>query len=669
MDFSTVCRSPVLCDIAAEFIETRPQQALGVEIAGAVQGQAAQYVREKDRFMLKEDIEIESLYTDSRKKAGELKASLAAFSGKIYGPGASLKIDKKRLEEYNMDDVLSIVESIKKKHKEAEKVEDCSGAIRKFFRAASKHTGTLETLLGFAPDDIYGAVITGGLTMILGAMERAEKLRSDIYTAVADIPRQMMDVRERLRLYGKGMAPELHRRADMVFLAVFNVLLAIIEEITKSFGTRSISAAFKGKDHGKKIDDSLATLKSSIQEFLTHAESCLAERIRDIGETGLVHKEISSQNMDIGLENQRLELENQDIILQNKAISLTTQAAVVDGITNLRGDMKRLQQSAGDQGGLVIVNYIFKLFKGSPYVENGKLNMEQCHRRRKEDLYRRQERRDRENGETTGKWLASLPDAQRDAGADGQSIMAQVGVFEQTEQDKVQHLLMSEQLRIWIAAKGSMALIVESTTGPEVFSAVSFVSAFIHHSLCSADRASNPVLGFFGGCRALDDTGGTTRRPDGMLAALFTQLLEQVKSRDDVDMSGLGDPPSSLPTASPGDRIKLLGDGLKKLIGAVSGKCNIYVVLDSVWRMSGGDADRDEALKHVLDLVPWTETEGGGVRVKILATNFLSRAPYADHQQDNRFAFLDLPETVDSSGFVINPDNLDLINKAAGEGH
>lgn len=144
-----------------------------------------------------------------------------------------------------MNDVLNIVECIKKKHSEAENVKSCSGAIRRFFRFAGKNSGALKTLLGFAPDDIYGSVITGGLTMIVGAIERADKLRGDIYSAAADIPLQMMGVRELLRPYSTRMdaAAELHRRADLVFLAVFDVLFALVNEVTKNLGSEYASVA------------------------------------------------------------------------------------------------------------------------------------------------------------------------------------------------------------------------------------------------------------------------------------------------------------------------------------------------------------------------------------------------------------------------------------------
>lgn len=283
------------------------------------------------------------------------------------------------------------------------------------------------------------------------------------------------------------------------------------------------------------------------------------------------------------------------------------------------------------------------------------------YQRRLQDVERSSQSLAQKNGETTGKWLASLANAQQDAGADERKIMEQFHASDQTEKDKVHYLLMSEQLAQWIGASRSTALVIQSKTDLDLFSAVSFVSAFIHHSLCSADRSSCPVLGFFGGCRALEDTGGSTTRPDGMLAALFAQLLEQVKNRDDVDMSLVGDPPGRLPR-KPEGAIRLFGRQLRRLIAALPGDSTVFVVLDSVWRMSGDGGDRDEALAHVLDLVPWAdENKGGGVVVKILATNFLSHAPYAKHREDGRFTFLDLPDTVESSGIVISQENLDLV--------
>lgn len=55
-DLASVARSPLLCNSAAEFIETRPEQALGVELASAAGRQTTQYCSEADRFMLNEDV-------------------------------------------------------------------------------------------------------------------------------------------------------------------------------------------------------------------------------------------------------------------------------------------------------------------------------------------------------------------------------------------------------------------------------------------------------------------------------------------------------------------------------------------------------------------------------------------------------------------------------------
>ncbi|KLU85595.1 hypothetical protein MAPG_04618 [Magnaporthiopsis poae ATCC 64411] len=685
-DLASVVRSPLLCNSAAEFIETRLEQALGVEVASAVGSQMTQYSPEADRFMLNEDIiAINCLYAESREKAEKLKARLADFSSRIHGLDARLNIDQKRPEEYNMNDVLNIVECIKKKHSEAENAESFLGAIRRLFRSAGRHSGALKTLMGFAPDDIYGSVITGGLTMILGAIERADRLRGDIYSAAAKIPLQMMEARELLRPYNTRMdgAAELHRRADLVFVAVFDVLFALVDEVTKNLGKRNLGLFRQGGDYGKVIDESLGTLESSVKNFRRQADLCLHQRVEQIAGTAESIKvtaestKVTAESIKATTESTKVTVENIDRrCCETKDITLQNQTFLTGVMSNMEQLKVAVERDEGKQAarGQVIVtllNNIYKLCKESPIVDNrsgaGGLDLEQ-YLRRQQDREGSSQSLARQNGETTGKWLANLANAHRDTGADEHKIMEQLHASDQMEKDKVYYLLMSDRLAQWIGARDSTALIVQSKTGDDMFNAVSFVSAFIHHSLCSADRSSCPVLGFFGGCRALEDTGGSTTRPEGMLAALFAQLLEQVKSRDDIDMSLVGDPPRRLPP-KPEGAIKLLGHRLRRLIEALSADSTVFIVLDSVWRMSGHGGDKDEALRRVLDLVPWADEKGGGVVVKILATNFLGHAPYAKHQQDGRFTFLELPDTVESSGAVISQESLDLVTGFGGSGN
>ena len=79
-----------------------------------------------------------------------------------------LDIVIKSPDEYDMSDVLHIAERIEQRHRNADKVKSSMGIICRCFRSAGKYVGVMKKLANFVPDDVYGSVISGGFTLILG---------------------------------------------------------------------------------------------------------------------------------------------------------------------------------------------------------------------------------------------------------------------------------------------------------------------------------------------------------------------------------------------------------------------------------------------------------------------------------------------------------------------
>lgn len=75
-----------------------------------------------------------------------------------------LGIQLKEPKDYKLTDVLLVAQKIKEKNENSEKARSSMRVIRKCFKAAKKHRNTI---LAFVPNDSYGFVISGGLTMIL----------------------------------------------------------------------------------------------------------------------------------------------------------------------------------------------------------------------------------------------------------------------------------------------------------------------------------------------------------------------------------------------------------------------------------------------------------------------------------------------------------------------
>lgn len=83
-----------------------------------------------------------------------------------------IDIEIKKPDKYTMEDVVLIATKMEKRHRDAANVKSCMGCIRKVFRKAGNNKTTFKKLLSFVPNDLYGTMIIGGFTMILGVRTR-----------------------------------------------------------------------------------------------------------------------------------------------------------------------------------------------------------------------------------------------------------------------------------------------------------------------------------------------------------------------------------------------------------------------------------------------------------------------------------------------------------------
>lgn len=84
-----------------------------------------------------------------------------------------LSIELKDPEDYTFKDVLSIAVKINEQHN-APNTGFCMRRIQACCRATANHKPALMNLLNLAPTDVYGCLISGGLTLIIGVSINAE---------------------------------------------------------------------------------------------------------------------------------------------------------------------------------------------------------------------------------------------------------------------------------------------------------------------------------------------------------------------------------------------------------------------------------------------------------------------------------------------------------------
>lgn len=139
---------------------------MGTELADL----SPEFVPELDRFLPRDEITQQDYFVESQKRVEKFKETLALFQKNLV----DRKVDRryeiaiKDANSYTLQDVLQIAKIVQKKHSDADQVHSCMGRLKKFFHATGRNASTFKRLLAFVPDDVYGSVICGGFTVILG---------------------------------------------------------------------------------------------------------------------------------------------------------------------------------------------------------------------------------------------------------------------------------------------------------------------------------------------------------------------------------------------------------------------------------------------------------------------------------------------------------------------
>lgn len=272
-------RSRTISNSAVEFLETRPEQAFGSEVAGIIAPQAPQYAPEIDRFITASGHAEPDYFKESEERMTRFKKTLSQFCKTLEERklGKKLGIDIKNPSDYKMQDVLSIAQELQQRRGDDKAAKGCLDKIHRCFRRLAEQRGTLHNLLSFLPNDTYGSPICGGFTVILAAIDRSEDLRGEIYGALAEIPTQIEQINATINIH--KLSRELKRRADSVFIAIFEVLESIIQELSKSLIRKTITATLKGEHYGVGVGASLEAMKREIKFFEREAQLCDSKRL------------------------------------------------------------------------------------------------------------------------------------------------------------------------------------------------------------------------------------------------------------------------------------------------------------------------------------------------------------------------------------------------------
>ncbi|KAF1961538.1 hypothetical protein CC80DRAFT_532137 [Byssothecium circinans] len=662
-DISTIIRPRVLTNSAAEFLETRAQQALGTELAGPGN---PQYVPVRDEFVAQRSITKVNYHIESANRLKQLESTLTRFAEKIKDKGLDKKLDVvlKDPKSYTMEDVLVIAGKIETQHRDAENVKNAMGVIRKCFRRAGDHHAQLGSLLKFVPNDTYGSVISGGFTMILGAVGRAEKLRTDIYECLAEIPLKLKAVQDLAEVYYQSAG--LQMRADSVFVSIFMVLERIVNELSKNMAKKGMSLVFKGDRHSFDVTESIADLEKRLKEFRTQVDICSQQKLGRV-DVKATRSMIAAENTEmmvaetnIGISGIHERLDRFDKFEQRWMESQRVQEARFQEGLLENGKAQDIEVVRQETLHTNVFNTMYVFLTGNPSFDprTGILDQDRAARLQKELVFPMDPRNPKStiaksNRKLVKNWSAHLRTAYDAAYEDIQEGLQGLRGISTSERDKVQWILTSDEIHHWLRTASSAVLYVEQETCPDTtMNPVTFTTAFLVKLLKKQDY---PLLSCFCGLRANSSMDESTSGPVALLSSLFVQLLKQLqKKRPEINLTPAMGVDSRI--AHTLDKRGYM-DSIKRLVDSLKDRDCVFIMLDMVIDLTGSTSHNDEVLKFILDLSKDTQRV-----VKVMATGRISESVLRNITHEVLF----LPDVVDTGSHDIDPvyfeeDTLDSI--------
>ncbi|KAK6088731.1 hypothetical protein SCUP234_00611 [Seiridium cupressi] len=578
-------RSRILTNSAAEFLELRSDEALGAELAET----SPEFVPELDRFVMRDQVPPQDHFAESQKQVEKFKQTLALFQKNLIQRKVDQKyeIEIRDANSYTLEDVLKIAQTVQKKHKDADQVHSCMGRLKKFFHATGRNATTFKRLIAFVPDDVYGSVICGGFTIILGSLERLETLRTDMYAALDKIPETLHRIHSLLNVHYQSL--RLKQYGDAVLVAIFVLLECIVKELSGSLGKKILKAPVKGERYGVTIDEAVKSLEEAVKSFETEGKICL---------TNMASRQeifVEQLRADQAAVDQKLLANTEEVLDQLKQAQLTTEK----------------------HGAQVHQNfYCFLTAHPSFDSKTGTLDQYQAQRRliraltpvpmaSNDEQAAKPKPFSDANKFLVKALIKASGNAPRVANEDLRQCLGDLSTTPSpAEQDRVSYILTSPELRDWLRSteSGLMAVDINSDMRGE-HSVGSYASSVMIRSIQKV--GSFPILYHFCAVRGAAPDHTDLAGAAGLYISLITQLLRHLRQGPNVDLEFLDSVRRRLRRNK--CKARELRRAFKELTQKLSKEDWLYIVVDSVWKIQ--DSDGEEKAQEILKLIKTDDTK------------------------------------------------------------
>lgn len=635
-------RSRTLTNSAAEFVELRGGETMGTELADL----SPEFVPELDRFLPRDEITQQDYFVESQKRVEKFKETLALFQKNLV----DRKVDRryeiaiKDANSYTLQDVLQIAKIVQKKHSDADQVHSCMGRLKKFFHATGRNASTFKRLLAFVPDDVYGSVICGGFTVILGTLERLETLRTDMYTALDKIPVTLSHLHELLDVHYQSS--KLKQYGDGVLVAVFVLLELIVRELSGSAAKKIFKAPFRGGRYGHTIDEATKSLEEAVKDFEIEARICDSQRLGRVDlvtrRTLLTAAQIETETKKTGQGVTQLSHDFVDFTSRQEHFAEQFRADQAAGsqkiLANTEEVLDQLRQSQVEhqRHGAQVQQNFYCFLTASPSFDSktGALDTYQAQRRFIRELTPSSSFGAEEKSLTESmafndtdkalvkSWSKVSGNAQQITESDLRESIGEITAREhdtaentRAEHDRIGFILTSSELSTWLSAAESSLLVVQSNTEVDEEHTTSSYSSALLVSVIQKVKQF-PVLWYFSATRAAAPYDRELRGATGLYISLITQLLSYLWDRNThVELQFLE---RVIRHLKRGERkVRQLRRAFQELTEQLPVGAGLFIIVDSIYKLQ--ETDGDEEVQDLLKLVRNDERH-----IKLFVTDALS---------------------------------------------
>ncbi|KAH8159161.1 hypothetical protein CIB48_g9081 [Xylaria polymorpha] len=566
----------------------------------------SEYSPDLGRFVPKDT--VIKYYQESKKRKLEFQQRLGRFACMLKDRNVDkeLHIEIKDPEDFNLPYVLEIIDKIEKR---TDMKRPYKAFVRRCFRKIEDNKAVIEGIISFVPDDVYGALISGGFTLILAGLEKHAEEREAVKNFLTEIPERLGEIQRLNNIHRESH--RVHSCADAILVSVFTVLERIMDKITKDWQSNLPGPLKVVGNNVKKFIE--RGRKTKLHKGNYGAVTAFAKPQVETDDNQSIPEALAELGRCIDQFQREVDLATKEMIGSIDENFKSFSKAVVWMARNMGASMKRNNEDLL----IRVQDTLCRVLKSDSLVNNktAQVDLKEIEQNSLEQAAQSKRRHRQENSSrVTSKWLAGLEGFDYDSMTDIKDCMEHMEQLDGNDKNLSERIIDSEQLKDWLQDDQSSFLMADLQTPPsELNNPLSFTSALLAMTLRSTEKY--PVLSFFCMHRNNESPDEAESGPLGMIKSFNGQLLDFMnKNRQDSNISLLKREEFFSKSK------KRLKHGillLQALLCLLPEGDIVFIILDSLSRLSGDEKEGHKLMKALNGIMDSQEN----ISIRVLVTD------------------------------------------------